>query len=513
MNTSSDKDLGRKAAAGLTWKFSSIAANTVVNFGIGVVLARLLPPEDFGLIGLAWIVVGFAELFVSLGLGPALIQKKELNERHIRVGFTLSLVMSLVMAAAVYLIAPWGAVLLRDSRVTPILQVLCGMFVVRGMGVTSRALLSRRLAFRPLFIISLAGAVGYGVLATVLAFTGFGVWSLVYGSLLQAAIGTGLSFGYARHSVRPLASRGEFQDLAAFGAGISLASVFNYVARKGDYFIAGRLLGPAPLGLYTRAFNLMSLPTSAFVQGLGSVLFPVMSKMQDQPARFRGAYINSMSVMAFGVIPLMAFVVILAPEIIIGIYGDNWAGAVAPLQILGLFGAFGALYNGTANFVRARGWVYHILGCQVIYGTCVLGGGWIATSLWGIKGLAWAVGLSVLIMWGLMSHLGNRASQIGWSTFLVTLRPGFVLGGLIGLPCALTRWTLLSIGMKPLPILAICMLAGATTGIAGVLLLPQAYLNNVPRSIYRRLMEIVPEHLNRSIRKICWFLNAPTLRF
>ena len=493
MEPGEHRRLRQRTVAGVGWKFASVAVSFVSQFAIGVVLARLLPPEDFGLLGLAMIVVGFGNVFVNLGLGPALEQRQKLEERHVRVAFTVSVLSGLALCALVYAAAPYAARFLGDGRITKILEVLSLSFVLSGFYTVSAALLRRRLDFRRLMVVEvISSVVGYGGLAVALAFMDFGVWSLVYAALLQRLLSVVVAYGFVRHAARPLFSAQETKDLASFGAGISLASVFNYFALQGDYFVVGRVLGPGPLGLYTRAYTLMTLPTSRFVQSLGSVLFPAMSKVQHDPGRFRRAYLDSLSVMSFVTIPILAALVALAPELVAGIYGEKWMGAVAPLQILGCFGAFRAMYNGAASFLRAKGWVYRILLCQVVYGTCMLVGTWQGAIHLGLEGVAGAVGLAITVMWACVIYFSSQATHTRLSQVLMTMVPGGVLAAPLVAACLACKYASAVMGLRPLwTLLAAIPLGLFVVGVA-LFTFPQWLFGGLPRKVLASLEGAVP---------------------
>ena len=503
MESGERQSLRQRTVAGVGWKFASVAVSFVSQFVIGVILARLLPPEDFGLLGLAMIVVGFGNVFVNLGLGPALEQRQELKERHVRVAFTVSVLSGFALCALVYAAAPYAAQFLGDGRITTILQVLSLSFVLSGLYTVSAALLRRRLDFRRLMVVEVTSSVaGYGGLAIALAFMGFGVWSLVYAALLQRLLSVVAAYAFVRHDVRPLFSARETKELASFGAGISLAGVFNYFALQGDYFVVGRVLGPGPLGLYTRAYTLMTLPTSRFVQSLASVLFPAMSKVQQDPKRFRRAYLDSLSVMNFVTIPVLAVLVALAPELVAGVYGEKWMGAVAPLQILGCFGAFRAMYNGASSFLRAKGWVYRILLCQVVYGTCMLVGAWQGAIYFGLEGVAGAVGGAITVMWALVMYFSSRATHTRFRQVLVTMVPGGVLAAPIVAACLVCKYFFAFLGIKPLWTLLAAALLGLFVAGVALFTFPQWLFGGLPRKLLASLEGVVPPWGEGAYRRV-----------
>jgi O-antigen/teichoic acid export membrane protein len=170
--------LSVRAARAAKWRFAGAIVGGASQFAIGILLARLLAPDDFGLVALAFVVLGLAQPFGDLGLGGALIQRASLTDRHVRAAFTLSALFGLGIAALMVAAAPLGAAAMGDPRVTPVLRVLPLGLALQSTALAADALLRRRLAFERLFVIDVGShVVGYGGVAVALALSGYGVWS------------------------------------------------------------------------------------------------------------------------------------------------------------------------------------------------------------------------------------------------------------------------------------------------------------------------------------------------
>lgn len=417
----------------MSWQVLGSIVKFLARFGIGIALARLLPPEDFGIVGIAMIATGFASTLADLGLGPALIQRNDIGPRHIRVSQTISTAASLLIAVALYASAGSIADFFGDARVGPVLKVLAITFVFSGSSITAGALLARRLAFDIVVRVEIiASIVGYGAVAVTLALAGFGYWSLVWGTISQAAISAVLTYSAERNSLRPLIAKREIAELFGFSAGMSLSSTVNYFARQGDYFVVGRLMNAASLGLYTRAFTLMELPHRLLGSALSRVLFPAASRAQDDPERFRRAFLMAFSLSVALSLPVSLTVAILAPEIILVLYGERWAASIPLLQILALFGAFRMSYNTAGAFVRARGQALRILLVNVCFGVLVLAGTWWAGSKAGLEGVAWGMGVAIVGCWALMVVLAKEAASASYTNmarhFALGAAPGLGVG-------------------------------------------------------------------------------------
>src|SRR5437773_2724149 len=187
------------------WRLAGAAVGAVAQLAVGVVLARLLVPADFGVMTLAFVVLGLAQPLSDLGIGGAVVQRNELTNRHVRTAFTFSVLLGLAIATVMAAAAPLGGFIMRNASVTSVLRALAAGFAFRGTAVAAGALLRRQLDLRRLFFIETGSYVlGYGVVAVSLALYGYGVWSLVWGWLLQSLLTSGGQVATVRHSLRPL---------------------------------------------------------------------------------------------------------------------------------------------------------------------------------------------------------------------------------------------------------------------------------------------------------------------
>jgi O-antigen/teichoic acid export membrane protein len=235
------------------WRSASMFLQGVVQFAIGVALARLLPPEDFGLAALALVVVGFVQTLAEMGLSSAVVHRQPLSERHIQAAFTLSVAFAAVLTAGLFGLAPYAAEVFRNPLLSAVLRAESPLFILMMLGMTARALLRRALDFRRLFLIEVGSYLaGYALVAMTLALLGFGVWSLVWGVLVQWGLAACLSLALSPHRLRPLWAVEETRELLAYGLAATLNALINHAARNADSLVIGRWLGASALGLYTR---------------------------------------------------------------------------------------------------------------------------------------------------------------------------------------------------------------------------------------------------------------------
>lgn len=478
-----------RAMSAFTWRFASESLKFVLQLTVMVILARLVRVDQFGLLALGMVVTNLVFRVSEIGIYYAVVQRKDLTDTHIRVAFTLSTLFGLFFMTVVYMTAPLAGALLRNDEVTPILRLMSMTFLFMNLGSTAMGLLQRRLDYRSLLIAELCSyGVGYALVSVALALLGYGVWALAWASVIQFLLRSALLLWLSPHPKRPSLASREARQLLTFGVGSSLSTLANYAAINGDYFIVGRWLGAAALGLYSRAYQLMTLPMMQFTSVIASVLFPVYSMIQDEDARLRRAYLNSVSLSAIIVTPTLATLGIAAPEIMSGIFGAEWAGAAAPLTILCAGGSLNAAYTLGDSLARAKGAVYAKARCHAIYAACVFAGSYIGAR-WGIVGVAVGVVIATIVMYLLMAHLTNRLVGANWKQYLLCQLPGAILGASVVAVALPITILLRSAHLPSLLILPAALIAAAVATVVTGALLPRDWFNAVTFGALDKIME------------------------
>lgn len=426
------QSLTNQAISGLLWMISGTGVQSVIKLLVMIILARLLKPEDFGLISAAMIVISFSEIFSMLGIAPAIVQRPELELRHIQTGFTTSILFGILLAIFLWLSAPSIAKIFRMSNLTPILQSLVFVFPLESISVTSKAILRRELQFSSLVKIDLVSYIfGYGLIGISLAWLGYGVYALTWAILIQAFLSSVISLNIQPHSLRPRIERQAFKDLIYFGGGTTTARILNYVALKGDNFIVGRWLGASALGLYGRAYGLMTVTSTLSSHLLDKILFPILAKVQNDLKQLSRAFRLGTTFIALTVLPTSAIFIILAPDLINLLLGPVWMEVVPVFQILTLGMLFRTGYKLSNSLARATGAVYKMAWRQGIYAVLIIAGTWVGKT-WGLSGVAFGVVGALAIHFLLMVHLSLQLTSMSWRDFLVLHFPASILTLVLG---------------------------------------------------------------------------------
>ena len=448
------RGLAERSVVGVLWTASSMGAQAIFQVVALVVLARLLSPNEFGLFAAILIVTGFSSIFSGLGVGPAIVQRGELEERHLRVGFTLSLLLGIAVAGLVWAGAPNIASFFNLADLTQMLRAACLVFVCQGFAMVAQALAQRELRFRWLAGVDAgAYAVGFVIVGPVLAWFGYGVWALVGALLTQHVLRMVMLLAGQPHSKRLLLERRAITELLFFGGGFTLARIGNYLASQLDKFIAGRWLGAEALGLYALTYGLVSAPAILVGKVLDRVLFPTMARVQFEPARLVRGYRSSIAVCALLVLPASVTVAILAPEIVLVLLGPRWIAAVEPLRILALGMMFRSSYKISDSVARAMGAVYARAWRQWLFAVVTVAGALIG-QVWGLEGVAVGVLCAITFNFFMMAELSLRLTGMSWHAFGAAHRPAVQLSFVVGAAIWAFAGYLRHLGATPFIVLA-----------------------------------------------------------
>lgn len=426
-------ELDRSLASGIAWTGGVKWLAQIVTWGTTLVVARLLTPEDFGIIGMATLVLGFIRLINEFGLGAVIVQRKEVDEpllSHLG-AFALALG-SFFSLCGIALAAPI-ALFFSEPRVLLVVVALSLNFTITAPAIVSRSMLTRHLQFRTLALIDGANGIVTSLLTVLLAWMGWGYWALVAGALVSH-VGSTTAYLVLRpfrpRWPRPLSliSR-ELQ----FGGHLVGSRIAWYAYEKADFAVVGRVLGTAPLGAYNIGWTLASLPVEKISALIMHVTPPIFAKVQDQPAELR-RYLRLLTEgIANLTFPVGVGMALVAPDFVPLVLGDQWASAVPPLQLLALYGGFRSIVPFFSQILiatdhaRLNMW-FSVLGVVFLVPAFVIG------SRWGITGvaLAWVAVYPALVV---SFHLPTTFRIIGMPVgeYLRSLWPAVSSSGVMAL--------------------------------------------------------------------------------
>ncbi len=335
------ESLGKKVSSGLRWSAVNTVVNRVGQLMVGIALARLVAPEEFGVYAAALVVMTVVQSVSELGVSLALVRATERSEvdRLAPVVTTLSIASGTLLGALMALTAPLVAGALGAPGATDPLRVLSLALVTAGFAAVPGALLQREfLQGRKLTADTIAFVLS-SALAVVLAAKGYGVWALVWSRLALHLVSALLLFALSPQRYGPGFKRDEAVALLRFGLPLAGASLVFIGLLEVDYMVIGPILGPTALGLYVLAFNISGWPVNAFSLTVRAVSLPGFSNLRDDPQRFRASFGQALGLMYIPVVPFCVLLATFAGPLVRVVYGERWSAAAAPLVFLAALGA------------------------------------------------------------------------------------------------------------------------------------------------------------------------------
>lgn len=362
-------DSSRRLVSGVLWNLAQFGAGRAVTFGVTVVLARLLVPEDFGLLALGLLALGLFDRLKDLGVGAGLVQRPGPWAVLAPTGLTLSVGGAVLLAGICAGCAPQLADLLGDDQLVPVLRVLALGLAISGASVLPDAALRRRMLFSRRTLPELAGAVAKGVVSVALALAGQGVFSLVWGQVAGAlATTTGYWVAYHRESTERLRPGWEgpvARSLLSYGSQLAWVALLSLVLDNLDYVLIGRRLGAEQLGYYTMAFRLPELLVLSVCVVVGQVLFSSFSERAGDPAALGRQFLSATGAVACVTVPVGAGLSAAAPDLLPLVLGGGFGPSVRVLQLLGLYAAAYSLTFHSGELYKATGQAHVLVWLSV----------------------------------------------------------------------------------------------------------------------------------------------------
>lgn len=349
------ESLKNKAVSGAMWRMFEMIVCQVVAFGVGIVLARLLSPEDYGAVGMLAIFFAVANCFKDCGFGTALVQNKNRTEEDYSTAFIFNVGSSLVIYLIFFITAPFIAAFYDMPILTDITRVSALSFILSGLTGVQYAKLNIDMNFKFRSQMSILGQILSGVTGLALAYMGFGVWALVLQGLIAGAI-TGIVL-WLSSGWRPMLqfSVAAFKRLWGFGANMLGSGIINTVYNNLYTLVIGKCFNPSSVGMYNRANGYASLPSTVIMDMSLGVNFPILAQLQDDRDRLLSAYERLLKVPIYVLYPMLIGMIVLAEPLIQVMIGDKWLPCVPYLQILCVGYMFYPLNGLNVNLLMVKG--------------------------------------------------------------------------------------------------------------------------------------------------------------
>ena len=441
----------------IEWALVQQLGGQAVSVGLFLVIAMLLPPGDFGLLGMASVWVGMLAAFAESGLGTALVQRQTIRPDHLSTTFAVNLAVGLLLTLATLALAYPAAWFYRTPAVAPVMASLSLGFAVRALGLTQLSLAQRELNFRALAVRDLAANAIGGLVGVAMALEGQGVWSLVAATLTTALVGTALLWRMVPwRPTRRGISRLAAAELWPYGSRILGFNLFKAFAQNTDRLTIGFFLGAHAVGLYTLAARLVIVPASTLAGAFGAYVFPKVARLQLDPIAVRILYQRVAAAVATLLIPGLVAMATLAPTII-PLIGDQWRDAVPIVQLLTVAALMQAVFPLAGQLLKGLDRAGWLLAWSIGFTALTVAG--LAAGLpWGLPGMAAGFGLAHLAGLPVIVGVTRRLIDIGWAATVLTMLRPLLASVPLGVAVVLTqRW----VGPgRLLPVLALALGVG-----------------------------------------------------
>ena len=388
-----------------------------------VILARVLDKEDFGVAGYAIVTINLLDMLQDLGLGPSIIFHKEDSERS-NTAFWLGISLSLCLFGTVWLAAPLAGMFFKDDRAISVIRILALTFPLTALSNIHDSLIRKELKFGRKMIPDLIRVSSKGAIAIVLAFLGFGAWSLIYGQILGTALCTIAfwwicpfrpSFHFDSKHVRPLLT---------YGLGSVFVDLLGAITINADYLLVGRFLGAAALGVYTISFRIPELLIKQFCGVIGRVMFPVYTRIRADGAGLGHSFLRTIQFVTMVTFPVALGLILIAEPLVLTLFSSKWKEAIPVVRAISFYTLIRSLVFNVGDIYKAEGKVSLLAKLSFIQVLILIPSlYWAVTTFRTITAVAWIQVAVVLVGGGLKLIVATRILALRPAKLLAAVQP------------------------------------------------------------------------------------------
>lgn len=441
------ESLKSKTIKGIVWSAIERFSIQIIQFVVQIIIARLLVPKDYGLIGMLAIFIAIAQTFIDGGFANALIQKKNRNEIDYSTVFYFNFVVGLILSLIFFLSAGFISDFYKMPELKIVIKVMCINLIIISLQVVHKAKLSIEIDFKTQAKASLIGVFISGIVGIYMAYKGYGVWSLVVNIILNNLIQTALLWYFLKWKPLWIFSFDSFTKLFSFGSKILASNLLHTIYLNLYTMIIGKRFSATSLGYYTRADQFAQFPSSNITGILQRVTYPILSSIQDDDERLRNIYRQYVKLFAFIVFPLMLGLAAISKPFIILILTEKWLGVVPLLQILCVYYMWYPINAIHQNLMQVKGRSDLFLKLEFV--KKIIGIGLLFISLpFGLNALAWSLVAYSLISLGLNTYYASRLIDFSIKNQLIDILRIFIISSIMAAVVYLINYLDLSNWLK-----------------------------------------------------------------
>jgi O-antigen/teichoic acid export membrane protein len=348
-------NLRDKTVSGVVWSGMERFSVQGIQFLIQIVIARILSPSDFGLIGMLAIFLAISQTFIDSGFSNALIRKQNRSDIDFSTVFYFNVIVGIIAYFLLFFASPLIADFYDSPKLEPLTKFVALNLVINSFMVIPRTIFTVRVDFKTQAKASIVAAIVSGTAGIWMAYSGYGVWSLVVQSLINGTVGTVLLWIYSRWIPRRFFSMNSFREMFSFGSRLLISELINTTYINMYSIIIGKKFTAGDLGYYAKAGSFVQYPSSNLTSILGRVTFPILSGLQDDDERLKTVYRKYLRLSAFVIFPLMTGLAAIARPLIITLLTPKWEGAVLLMQIMCFSAMLYPIHSINLNLLQVKG--------------------------------------------------------------------------------------------------------------------------------------------------------------
>jgi len=426
------EELKQQTITGMIWSFVERFGSVMLQFIANIVLARLLTPDDFGLIGMIMVFIAISNTIVDSGFSSALIQKRDVTQEDYSTIFFVNIILALALFIILFVTAPLIAVFFHQIELINLLRVLGFVLILNAFNIIQNTQLIRNVDFKKIAIINVIATLLACTLAIILAFSGFGVWSLVVQMLAIAFFRT--LFLWIWNNWRPnlIISLNSLKNLFGFGSKLLFSALLDTLYTNIQSLIIGKMFSVRDLGLYSQAIKMGEVPVTTLSGVVAQVTFPVFSRLQDDLISMKNGVKKSLKSLVYVNFPIMVLLIIIAKPLFLILFTDKWNDAVPYFQILCLPGMLLTLHITNLNILKAAGrsdiYFYLVIPKQIIGIVSIIIG-----IQFGIIGMLYAMAATSYICLGINAYYSGKVIKYGMKEQFKDVIPTYILSIFVGI--------------------------------------------------------------------------------
>ena len=475
-------DVEKKTKSSLYWNVGLKIPYEIFRFFASIITARILDPQDFGIVSIATMVIFYANSFTNFGFNQVLVQRKEITENHIKTVFTVNIIMSLIMIILLLLASEPIAHFFNSTESIDVIRVMSVVFILTALHDLPYVLLRRELEFKLITIVDMAREILMTAITLGLAVYGYKYWSIVYGYIISMVLASAYLIYRTRLPLRFSYNHTAFKELIGTSIWSFLQMQIYFLSNRIDRIIVGRYFNTAALGLYEKSKSLSLMPAESLGDKLNTVFFSSFSRIQDNQESVNNIFKKGLLVVTAITFPIYAGMLVTAHHFVIVLLGEKWSGMIDIFQIMAIAGIFASVNGFLAAMAVGSG---HFKSYTLRYGisTLVLFVGCLIAANSGIDSIAIVYTLYSLLLTILTFGIVKERFGINWAMLLLTCLPASIASLCMGIMIVILK-RLYFAEYSAMNFIALITI-GMTSYSIAMLIMPSVVLNDIRSSLYR----------------------------